>query len=68
VKAKTGVKNDRAEWKLEGKLPPFFTFIFFSMVFFFVFFYFLLFEKKKMPGESIGNRRVEAGTKSEKVE
>jgi hypothetical protein len=53
VKAKTGVKSDRAEWKLEGKLPPFFTFLFFSMVFFFVFFYFLLFEKKKMPGESI---------------
>ncbi len=68
MKAKTGVKNDKAEWKLEGKLPPFFTFIFFSMVFFFVFFYFLLFEKKKMPRESIGNRRVEAGTKSEKLE
>jgi hypothetical protein len=49
VKAKTRAKSDRAEWKLTGKLFPFFTFIFFSMVFF----SFLLFEKKKMLGENI---------------
>jgi hypothetical protein len=33
-----------------------------------VFFSFLLFEKKKMLGENIWNRRVEVGAKSEKVE
>jgi hypothetical protein len=53
VKAKTRVKNDRAEWKLEGKFPPFFTFLFFSMVFFFVFFYFLFLKRKRCQEKAL---------------
>jgi hypothetical protein len=44
-RAKTKAKNEITEWQLEGKNPPFSSFLFFSMVFF----YFLLHEKKKMP-------------------
>jgi lipopolysaccharide export LptBFGC system permease protein LptF len=41
-------KNEKAEWKLEGKFLPFSTF------FFFVFLFFLFFqEKKNMLGEGI---------------
>ncbi len=29
-KAEAGAKNERVEWELKGKLPPFFTFFFFS--------------------------------------
>jgi hypothetical protein len=47
--AEAGAKSERAKRELEGKLPPFFAFLFFSMVFF----NFLFLEKKKMPGESI---------------
>jgi len=51
---KVGAKSERAEQKLEGKLPPFSAFFFFSMLFFslFLFFFFLL-EKKKMLGENV---------------
>jgi len=68
-KGKSGVaearaKSERVKRELEGKLPPFFAFLFFSMVFKI----FLLLEKKKMPGESIWNKRVEAGTKSKRAE
>jgi len=48
-------KSERAKQKLESKLPPFFTFFFSSLWFFFPF---LLLEKKKMPGENVGNRRA----------
>ncbi len=53
-RVEAGPKNERAKRELEGKLPPFFTFLFFSMVFFFfVLFCFLLLEKKKIPRRSI---------------
>ncbi len=39
-KAKVGAKSEKAEWELEGKLPPFSAFFFFSMVFFFFVFFF----------------------------
>jgi hypothetical protein len=42
-------KNESVKWELEGKLPPFSTFLLFSMVFF----SFLLLEKKKMLGENV---------------
>ncbi len=55
-----GVKNERAKWKLEGKLPPFSTFFFFSMV------YFLLLKKKKMLRENVWNKRAKAGRQKQK--
>ncbi len=68
-RVKAGAKSERAERELEGKFSPFFAFLFFSIVFsFFVLFCFFLVEKKKMSGESVWNRRVEVGTKSERAE
>jgi hypothetical protein len=52
-RVEVGAKNEKAEQELEGKLLPFFTFLFFSMVFFFFVFFNLLLEKKKMPRERI---------------
>jgi len=53
-RAKAGVKSERAEWELKGKLPPFFAFLFFFMVlFFFVFFFpFLCLRRRICQGKT----------------
>ncbi len=62
VEART--KNEKVEWELKGKLPPFSTFFFFSMVFFSLCFFFLLFEKKKMLAKIAWNEKAKTGGKS----
>ncbi len=50
----------------ESSLPS--LHFFYSLWFSFLFFFFLLLEKKKMLGESVWNKKVEVGAKSEKAE
>ncbi len=64
---KAGIKSERAEQELEGKLPPFFTYFFLFMVFFF-FTWKEKDAKRKHLKWKCKNRKAEARAKSERVE
>ncbi len=60
-RAEVGAKNERVEQEFEGKFFPFSAFFFPLWFFFLCFFLFSYIENKKMPRESVWNKRTEVG-------